>query len=78
MPEDDFPEVRPANMRPFPYMYDMFDWGPLAIEDEETGDFETVDYISEQLRRDHDKPFFLAAGIYRPHRRDTQDSERVS
>jgi arylsulfatase A-like enzyme len=48
-------------------MYNMFDWGPLTISDEETGDFESVQYISEQLQRDHDKPFFLAAGIYRPH-----------
>jgi arylsulfatase A-like enzyme len=67
MPEDNFPEVRPASMTPFKYMYDMFDWGPLEIADEETGDFETVEYISQQLGRKHDKPFFLAAGIYRPH-----------
>lgn len=67
MPDDDFPEKRPANMPPFKYMYSMFDWGPLAITDEETGDFETVNYITRQLQKTHDKPFFLAAGIYRPH-----------
>jgi len=67
MPQDDFPDERPANMPPFQYMYGMFDWGPLDIADEETADYETVEYISEQLERDHDKPFFLAAGIYRPH-----------
>lgn len=67
MPEDNFPEKRPANMPVFKYMYNMFDWGPLAIADEETGDYETVDYISRQLQKKHDKPFFLAAGIYRPH-----------
>ena len=67
MPDDDFPQQRPANMPPFKYMYNMFDWGPLTISDEETGDFESVQYISEQLQRDHDTPFFLAAGIYRPH-----------
>ena len=67
MPEDDFPESRPVNMPPFKYMYDMFDWGGLDITDEETGDFETVDYIAQQLQKQHDKPFFLAAGIYRPH-----------
>ena len=48
-------------------MYNMFDWGPLTIPDEETGDFETVNYITQQLEKEHDKPFFLAAGIYRPH-----------
>jgi len=67
MPDDDFPEKRPANMPPFKYMYNMFDWGPLSISDEETADYETVNYISQQFKKDHDKPFFLAAGIYRPH-----------
>lgn len=67
MPQDNFPEVRPANMKPFKYMYNMFDWSGLPISDEETGDFQSVNYISEQLRKSHDKPFFLAAGIYRPH-----------
>ncbi len=67
MPQDDFPETRPVNMPSFKYMYGMFDWGPLDISDEETADFETVSYIAEQLGKDHDKPFFLAAGIYRPH-----------
>lgn len=67
MPEDRFPEKRPANMPPFKYMYSMFDWGPLQISDEETGDFESVEYITGQLKKEHDKPFFLAAGIYRPH-----------
>jgi arylsulfatase A-like enzyme len=67
MPEDRFPDKRPANMPPFQYMYNMFDWGPLQISDEETGDFESVEYIAGQLQKEHDKPFFLAAGIYRPH-----------
>ncbi len=67
MPQEHFPEKRPANMPPFKYMYNMFDWGPLTISDEETADFESVNYISRQLEKAHDKPFFLAAGIYRPH-----------
>jgi arylsulfatase A-like enzyme len=67
MPDDNFPDVRPANMPPFKYMYGMFDWGPLAIDDEDMGDFKSVSYITEQLKKDHGKPFFLAAGVYRPH-----------
>lgn len=67
MSDDNFPERRPASMPPFKYMYNMFDWSGLPISDEETGDFETVSYITDQLKRKHDKPFFLAAGIYRPH-----------
>jgi len=45
----------------------MFDWSPLAIPDEETGDYKSMNYIGEQLQKDHEKPFFLACGIYRPH-----------
>jgi arylsulfatase A-like enzyme len=67
MPPDNFPEKIPAAMPRFKYMYNMFDWAGLAISDEETGDFKSVDYIRGQLRRKHDKPFFLACGIYRPH-----------
>lgn len=67
MPDDNFPEHRPASMPPFKYMYNMFDWAGLPIADEETGDFQSVNYISNQLEKEHDKPFFLACGIYRPH-----------
>lgn len=67
MPPDNFPEKRPASMPPFNYMYNMFDWAGLPIADEETGDFQSVNYITEQLRQKRDKPFFLACGIYRPH-----------
>ena len=67
MPDDNFPESSPANMPRFKYMYGMFDWAGLPISDEETGDYASVNYISEQLKKKHDKPFFLACGIYRPH-----------
>ena len=67
MPKEFLPEDRPVNMTPFQYMYNMFDWAPIDKKDEETADFQTVSYISDQLAREHDKPFFLAAGIYRPH-----------
>lgn len=67
MPNDIFPEIRPANMPTFEHMYSMFDWAGLPISDEETGDFESVNYISKQLEKEHEKPFFLACGIYRPH-----------
>ncbi len=67
MPKDNFPYKVPSSMPRFPYMYNMFDWAGLDIEDEETGDFQSVNYISQQFSREHDKPFFLACGIYRPH-----------
>lgn len=67
MPPDNMPEERPVSMPSFKYIYNMFDWSPMDITDEETADYKSVDYISKQLSRKHDKPFFLACGIYRPH-----------
>ncbi len=44
-----------------------FDWGPIDAPDEAMGDFKTASWIGDQLHSSHDKPFFLAAGIFRPH-----------
>ena len=56
-----------ANMPMFTDMYTAFDWAPLDIEESEMGDYQSVSWVIEQLEREHDRPFFLAAGIYRPH-----------
>jgi len=56
-----------VNMPAFENMYGDFDWSPIDIADDETGDFQSVDWIINQLQREHERPFFLAAGIYRPH-----------
>ncbi|UCF14448.1 MAG: sulfatase [Phycisphaerales bacterium] len=50
-----------------PANYREFDWGPLDKADLETGDGQMVGWALDFLRRPHEKPFFLAAGIYRPH-----------
>ncbi len=42
-------------------------WGPFCFPDSLTFDRRTVDWVKERIDRDHDKPFFLACGIYRPH-----------
>ena len=42
-------------------------WGPFSSPDSLTFDGRTVDWVKERIDRDHDKPFFLACGIYRPH-----------
>ncbi|NJB85412.1 arylsulfatase A-like enzyme [Lewinella marina] len=43
------------------------DWAPIAIADENTNDWQIADYGAQVLAREHDKPFFLACGIFRPH-----------
>ena len=44
-----------------------FDWGPLDKTDMEMGDGATVRWAEEFLARDHDRPFFLAVGLFQPH-----------
>jgi arylsulfatase A-like enzyme len=56
-----------VSMPAFENMYGDFDWSPIDIPDEETGDYQSVDWVINQLGREHEAPFFLACGIYRPH-----------
>jgi arylsulfatase A-like enzyme len=68
MPRYFYPKTgETVNMPLFDNMYADFDWAPLEIPDEETGDFRSVDWVIRQLQRQHERPFFLACGIYRPH-----------
>jgi arylsulfatase A-like enzyme len=64
-----YPKVRPHSLpRGGPWQYVETDWGPLqASDDEYGGDYLVSKWVGEQLSRPHDKPFFLACGIYRPH-----------
>jgi arylsulfatase A-like enzyme len=42
-------------------------WAQLKGDDDVVNDYQTVSYCIKQLQREHDKPFFLACGIFRPH-----------
>jgi arylsulfatase A-like enzyme len=44
-----------------------FDWGPLDKTDDEMGDAQMVQWAERFLADPPQQPFFLAAGIYRPH-----------
>ena len=44
-----------------------WDWGPIDFKADVTEDGQTSRWAVRQLRAQHDKPFFLAVGIYRPH-----------
>ncbi len=56
-----------VNMPAFEHMYGAFDWSPIELPVEETGDYQSVKWVMDHLEREHDRPFFLACGIYRPH-----------
>ena len=65
-PPEPIPENRPAaglNLGVGP----QFDWGVETAAEDDLPDVQLARFTAEQLRRAHDKPLFLAAGIYRPH-----------
>ena len=63
-PNDPQPAKRPVNGIP---KAAQFDWAPLDVPDEKMGDHQVADWVIGQLGLKHDKPFFLACGIYKPH-----------
>ncbi len=63
-PGDPVPRVRPVNGIPNTA---HFDWGPVNVDDQAMGDTQVVDWALEFLSQEHDRPFFLAVGIFRPH-----------
>jgi arylsulfatase A-like enzyme len=68
-PRTFYPEKRPVNLpRAGTWQYVETDWAALDVTDEQFGgDWSVTKWIGEQLQRPHDKPFFLACGLYRPH-----------
>jgi iduronate 2-sulfatase len=42
-------------------------FAPVDADDSQMHDYHTVDYCIEQLNKQHDKPFFLACGLHKPH-----------
>ncbi len=69
LPKTLYPEKRPVNLpKGGPWQYVETDWAALDATDEEYGgDWLVSKWIGEQLSKEHEKPFFLACGIYRPH-----------
>jgi arylsulfatase A-like enzyme len=44
-----------------------FDWGAVDQPESDWPDSKVANWASEYLRQEHDRPFFLAVGIFRPH-----------
>ena len=44
-----------------------FDPLPIDMKDEDLSDWHSVSYCEEQLQKEHEKPFFLACGLVKPH-----------
>lgn len=69
LPRTTYPPKRPLNLPVGgPWQYIETDWGGLDVTDEEFGgDYAVSEWIGNHLKKTHNKPFFLACGIYRPH-----------
>jgi arylsulfatase A-like enzyme len=63
------PDPEPARpVTPMPSVsWRNFDWAPLDVADTEMPDYKVATWASSFLGRRHDKPFFLGAGMFRPH-----------
>ncbi len=66
LPDEVEPPRIPMNGSPKQYRGYM-DWAALDIETDEMADAKVVAWAETRLARKHDKPLFLAVGIYRPH-----------
>ena len=44
-----------------------FDWQPLDVPDSAMGDHKVASWAINYLQQEHDRPFFLACGFFRPH-----------
>ena len=56
-----FPDHFMGERHPF------FTWGPLDVSDQKMSDYQVVDWALHELAEEHDKAFYLACGIFRPH-----------
>jgi arylsulfatase A-like enzyme len=63
-PDDPMPPNRPLNGIP---KTAHFDWGPVDVPDRQMGDRQVAKWAIGQLRKKHEKPFFIACGFFRPH-----------
>ena len=43
------------------------DWGSYHLPEQEMKDWQYADFAIKQLQKNHEKPFFIACGIFRPH-----------
>ncbi len=65
---------KPANGKRFnyhlpdvPFSGTQTDWGAFPDSDEQMPDHKSASWAIDKLRQQHDKPFFLAVGMVRPH-----------
>ena len=58
---------RPEKKISQPHGHPLWDWGAFPEKDEMMPDVKAAKWAIDQLRKKHDKPFFMGVGFYRPH-----------
>ena len=49
------------------HMHWLWDFGPQSYDEGKFADYTDASWTIERLEEEHDRPFFLALGFYRPH-----------
>jgi arylsulfatase A-like enzyme len=65
-PPDPEPSNRPVTPMPS-VSWRNFDWAPLDVPDSAMPDYKLATWAGDFLKTRQDRPFFLAAGFFRPH-----------
>jgi arylsulfatase A-like enzyme len=58
---------RPKKKISQPHGHPLWDWGIFPDDDNVMPDMKCAKWAVEQLKKKHDKPFFMGVGFYRPH-----------
>ncbi len=45
----------------------VLDWAALDVDTKQTNDWLNAEWAAKEIMKSHDKPFFVACGIFRPH-----------
>lgn len=65
-PPDPEPSGRPITPMPS-VSWRNFDWSPVDVADADMPDYKVASWAAAHLSKTHTAPFFLAAGMFRPH-----------
>lgn len=57
----------PRPKEPINWQKRVWDWGPIPVTDSDMGDFQLSEKAAKIVAQKHDQPFFVVAGIRRPH-----------
>lgn len=49
------------------HVHPLWDWGAFPETDDQLADYSLATWTVQQLEANHDKPFFLGCGFFRPH-----------